>query len=307
MWERGEQLGQTNTEGNKLYGKKYWKRFIKTHDYYFVEFNSKIKRNMIPMGYFDCPDIQKYENYKKFRNYAGDFNDFKVSSLLINSYIKKFNYEFFKIRHDPLFKIKEFGQFAILIREIYQYGSYNYPSWKINETFTINSHPGQHLNFAKMYLNHPIIGFVSFPKTNNRYKKFVNRNSKIIKKIQSDTDIIDILKTDVISASIQQYDGQLVPSFYPSIPRPVWSGYDANGNTDWPWDQAANFYDYLEQSSYIHIIDEIIFSKTPIDIINNYAIIHNNFDSEEQLINNFISFLLTETNQDTNFEMKKIQ
>ena len=41
----------------------------------------------------------------------------------------------------------------------------------------------------------------------------------IIKKIKNNDDIIDILGTNIISACIQKYEDQQVPSLYPSIPR----------------------------------------------------------------------------------------
>ena len=87
------------------------------------------------------------------------------------------------------------------------------------------------------------------------------------------------------------------------MPRPVWSAYDRNGNTNWPWKDAYNFYDYLESTSYINIIDEIINSSNFTTTITQYATIYNDFSNETLLVNNFIAFLLTEQSKDSNFKL----
>jgi hypothetical protein len=206
------------------------------------------------------------------------------------------------MRHNPIFKSKEFGQLCILIKELYEYGAFNYPCWRL-ENNQICTHPGQHLNFARTYLGLPLQGFISSSKLNTQFLDFINKNGRIIKHIKTDNDIIEILGTDKISASIQKYGGQQVPSLYPVIPRPDWASYDRNGNTDWPWQDVSNFYDYLESTSYIKIIDEVINSNNFTKTIEQYAVVHNNFNTEEMVVNNFIAFLLTEQTRDLNFEL----
>jgi hypothetical protein len=65
IWEQGAVLGVNNNESNKLYGKKQWRKFIKTHRYHFVEFNKSIKSSMTPMGYFQKPEENKYLKYQR--------------------------------------------------------------------------------------------------------------------------------------------------------------------------------------------------------------------------------------------------
>jgi hypothetical protein len=303
IWEQGAKLGSNNNESNKMYGKEHWDKFIETHEYFFVEFNQAIKSNMIPMGHFAHPDATKYKIYCNRFGYSKNFSKYNKTCLKINAVLKDFNYTFFKIRHNPIFKAKEFGQFCILIKELYQYGSFNYPSWRVDNDYTVNSHPGQHLNFARIYLGLPLHGFISVPKTNTARLNFIKENSQIIRYIKADTEIIEILGTNKIAACMQTYSGQLVPSLYPSIPRPIWSDYDTNGNTDWPWGEAANFYNYLERTNYVSIIDEVVYSNEPIKIIEQHAIIHNTFSNTTQLVNNFMAFLLTEQHKDLNFEL----
>ena len=303
IWKQGSSLGVNNNESNKLYGKKAWRKFIKTHQYYFVEFNESIKPTMMPMGHFRFPEKSKYLMYRRNFKYNGNFSKFKMSCQKIDSVLTEFNFNFFKIRHNPIFKVKEFGQFCILIKEIYQHGAFNYPCWRIQEYLGIASHPGSHLNFVKGYLGLPIRGFISALNDDTHSLDFIKSNAQIIKHIKTDNDIIEILGTNNIAASIQRYDSQLVPSLYPSVPRPVWSGYDINGNTDWPWEDAHNFYDYLESTSYVSIIDEIINSSNFTKTITQYATIYNDFGNETLLVNNFIAFLLTEQIKDSNFKL----
>ena len=306
IWEQGAALGVNNNESNKLYGKKQWRKFIKTHRYYFVEFNESIKSSMTPMGYFRHLEENKYLMYRRKFKYTESYFQFKKSCQKIDSVLGEFNFNFFKIRHDPVFKAKEFGQFCILITELYQHGAFNYPCWRIDNNFAIVSHPGQHLNFARTYLGLPLRGFISALNTDVHALDFIKSNAQIIKHIKSDSDIIEILGTDTISASIQKYGNQLVPSLFPTIPRPTWSSYDDNGNTSWPWVNAINFYDYLESTRYITIIDEVINSSNFTKTIKTYATICNNFGNEELLVNNFIAFLLTEQTSDLNFELIKV-
>jgi hypothetical protein len=305
IWEQGAVLGSNNNESNKLYGIKYWHRFINTHQYYFVDFNKSTKPAMIPMGYFRVIEQSKYLTYQSSFKYNDTFSKFKKSCRKIDNVLTEFNFNFFKIRHDPVFKAKEFGQFCILIKEIYQYGAFNYPCWRVNKDFTIASHPGNHLNFVRRYLGLPLRGFISALNTDTHSLDFIKLNTQIIKHIKTDKDIIEILGTDNIAACIQKYGNQLVPSLYPSVPRPFWSGYDKNGNTDWPWDDARNFYDYLDSTSYISIIDEIINSSNFTKTIAQYATVYNNFDNDTLLVNNFIAFLLTEQPKDSNFKLNK--
>lgn len=305
IWEQGATLGVNNNESNKLYGIKAWRMFIKTHQYYFVEFNESIKPAMIPMAHFREPQKSKYSMYQRKFKYDDTFPEFINSCRKIDRFLIEFNFNFnfFKIRHNPVFKLKEFGQFCILIKELYQYGAFNYPCWRVNTDLTISSHPGQHLNFARTYLGLPLRGFISASNTNTHALNFIKSNAQIIKHIETDNDIIEILGTDTIAASIQRWSNELVPSLYPTVPRPVWSAYDRNGNTDWPWEDAYNFYDYLESTSYVNIIDEIINSSNFTTTITQYATIYNDFSNETLLVNNFIAFLLTEQSKDSNFKL----
>ena len=74
IWKQGSSLGVNNNESNKLYGKKAWRNFIKTHQYYFVEFNESIKPTMIPMGHFRVPEQSKYLKYQS------NFKAFKLTA-----------------------------------------------------------------------------------------------------------------------------------------------------------------------------------------------------------------------------------
>ena len=309
IWEQGVALGVNNNEYNKLYGREYWDEFIATHDYYFVEFSKSIKPFLVPMGYFQSPEQVNYLKYQNKFGYNGDFDEYKTLCIHTNNILQDFNYKFFNARHNTIFKAKEFGQFCILIKELYEHGAFNYPNWKItisNNNTTINSHPGQHLNFARMYLGMPLKGFVSVLKTNTSTFDFLKENAKIINHIKTDEDIIAILGTNKIAACIQNYGDQLVPSLYPSIPRPVWAGYDANGNTDWPWQDAANFYGYLESTKYVGVIDEVANAVRPTTALRSYVEVHNNFKGDA-LVNNFMAFLLTEKHTDNNFTWKVIK
>jgi hypothetical protein len=303
IWKQGALLGVNNNESNKLYGKKAWRKFIKTHQYYFVELNEPIKPAMIPMGYFRVPDKSNYLTYQRNFKYNGSFSKFKKSCRKIDSVLTEFNFNFFKTRHNPVFKAKEFGQFCILIKELYQHGAFNYPCWRVEKDLSIASHPGNHLNFVRRYLGLPLRGFISALNIDTYSLDFIKSNARIIKHIKTDNDIIEILGTSTIAASIQQFGDQLVPSLYPSVPRPVWSGYDKNGNTDWPWEDARDFYDYLESASYISIIDEVINSSNFTRTITQYATVYNDFGNETLLVNNFIAFLLTEQTKDLNFKL----
>lgn len=284
--------------GRKKYGQKFFKKFIRTHDYYFVELPDK-KEKFLPMGYFRSPSEQKYKSFKKI--YKGRFTEYFNSCKLIDSVISNFDYRIFEIRHDTLFKQKEFPQFCILIKELYEHGSYNYPCWRFGEDKLIHSHPGQHLNFCKIYLGLPIRGWISFPKDQTSKCMDYLQDIKIIKTIKNSQDIIDILGTDEISACIQDYNNQMVPCLYPKIPRPVWSDYDRFGNTDWPWDNVWQFNQYLESTSYIKIIDAIL---DDITLVDEFVHVKQHFASKTILINNFFAFLLTEQHEDKNFKLK---
>ena len=301
IWDQTKDLNKNKEKftDRKLYGKRFWKNFLNTHDYFFVEFPLSMKNYSLPMGYFLYTSKSK-KDYLKFVYKKKTYEEYLHSCKLIHETLCKFNYDIFKIRKDDLFRVKEFPQFCILIKELYQNGSYNYPCWRLSDGY-VCSHPGQHLNFCKIFLGMPIKGWISFPKQQTQQSLQYLHGMNIIKKIKNNDDIIDILGTNVISACIQKYEDQQVPSLYPSIPRPTWSDYDGYGNTAWPWDDVWNFNEHMRKSNYIKIIDKVI--QNP-HSINKFVDIKTDFASKEIVINNFFAFLLSEQYEDENFKLK---
>ena len=302
IWEQGTRKAHKHAGMKKLYGKDHWDRFLETHDYYFVEFCNCIKPYMKTLGNFNKPEIDKYKKYVAWHGYQEDYNTWFQSCMKSGQILQSFDYTFFGHRKDDMFKRKEFGQACILIEEIYTNGSYNYPCFRWQGPDHLAVHPGNHLNFVKTYLGMPIKGFMSFPKKER--SKWIDEihalcEMQIIKKIKNDQQIKKILGTNQIAAWIQDYHNQLVPSFYPSIPRPTWSGYDQNGHTDWPWNDVTTYHELFEKTRASRIIDSILDG----DPITKWAKVKTNYATPTIEINNFCAFLLTNKDKDNNFEL----
>ena len=307
IWEYGKKQAENSKEelSKKQFGIEHWYALLDTHELYFVEFDQAVQDLIVPMGWLHSGPRDKYEIMQKQFNLVMSYEDYQLHCKLIHDTLVDYDYKMFRLIDDPLFKLKEFGQLALLNQEIYQNGSFNYPSFRWMGGL-IRVHPGQHLNYSQRFLGHPIKAWFTVPKTNDHYdaKQFFQMYAKHAERITDDRRVIDILNTRHIAASVQYYSNDVkTPSFYPSIPRPIWSDYDTNGNTNWPWKKAETFAEHLKQSKHFDLLMKVVHHEQPLDLIHQVAEVRPH-DREVTLINNFVTFLTTEQQSDYNFKLK---
>ena len=158
IWEQGKLAAGDSTCKTHVVSKKYgedaWKDYLLNHELYLAGLNSNLKNLICPLTPFQNKDFNTYKTYKK-RGYRKSYKKYQKDCDTVFSTLKNFNYTFFLIRNNSLFKLKEFIQLCVLIKEIYKHGAFNYPTSRIemtnNKMFT-KSHPGQHLHFSRIFL-----------------------------------------------------------------------------------------------------------------------------------------------------------
>lgn len=304
MWDIGLNLSKTSTEvySKKQYGKEYWDEFLDTHHYWFVEWKPNVKRNVIPISYIHTPTQDRYNHQVDKFGYNGSWEDYKRSCSLIDRTLKSFDYQTYNLWNDSLFRNKEFGQLVILNRELYEHGAFNYPCYRFNNN-KLTAHPGQHLSYSRLFLGLDFKGWISVPKNKSAEIDWIYNNTIQRIEITDDKQIEQILGTDNIAASIQRYSQELVPSLYPSIPRPIWNEYDNNGNTNWPWHDAKSMCDQFDTHPHFDLIMNLCSAQDPLGYFNNVARCNTRYFNEHIMLNNFVAFLTMGIEDDENFTL----
>lgn len=297
MWKFGKKVASYNKTGiRKDYGIEAWVQYQTNHNLYYVTFNDNFYSNFTPLMYFfeyqtnNCEN--KYMYYKKNYNYKGSLEKYINDCKEICSIIDRYDTSLIEIFDNTLFKSKELTQLLFLIKEIYKYGSYNIPSCRFDyRTKTIRSHPGQHLCFTRIFLGLPLSCFFSIKKEDNAGLEILKNNSKNLQLIESDNQIMDILKAKKIAAFIQQYLDVSVPGFYPySKKYSKWQNYDKNGHTLWPGNDID--INALWWLNYFHD-----------DSFYNLLTVKKTFPDNRIEKNNAFAFMLTNSTEDENFKL----
>ena len=122
IWEYGKKQAENSKEelSNKQFGIEHWYALLDTHELYFVEFDQAVQDLIVPMGWLHSGPRDKYEIMQKQFNLVMSYEDYQLHCKLIHDTLVDYDYKMFRLIDDPLFKLKEFGQLALLNQEIYQ-------------------------------------------------------------------------------------------------------------------------------------------------------------------------------------------
>lgn len=304
IWELGRDLAAQSKEvySNKSFGRESWLNFLDTHHYWFVEWHPDVKQVTVPISYMRTPTKHRYEHQIEKYGYQGTYNDYQKSCNTIDNVLNRYDYQMYKLWNEQLFSNKEFGQLVLLNKEIYINGAFNYPCYRYDGK-KLSAHPGQHLNYSRLFLGLPFKGWISAPNHNLDVIDWIEKNTCQRIRITDDEQIKEILGTDYIAASIQEYSHQQVPGLYPKIPRPIWNGYDNNGNTDWPWDEAKDICLNFSKHPHFDLIMSLVEADDPVAYLSSIATCNSNYYCQHTMINNFAAFLTTAVKSDQNFTL----
>jgi hypothetical protein len=260
-----------------------WQQYTTNNQFFHVTLNQYFADHIEILPYFKYHDASKYTVYCTEYGYTGSWNEYCSSAQLIFEAINNYDTSILKLRLDPLFRAKEFGQLCSIIKEIYVAGALNIPTIRI-ENGRPAVHPGNHLCYAMLYFGMPITCFITVD--NDISRRQLDTDSVIHQQIHKPEQIHEILGTDDIQFWIQKMGNHWVPHVYPSISvNTSWKSYE-NGDCAWPWQEVEQY----NQSDFTYAPSQVVALR--------------DYPNERLLENNRFAFWLTGLQEDQNFRRR---